>query len=68
MLPNGFKPNLAVSSDKEDDFKIYLFDKYMPDTPWCSRMIALESSKTYLPVWLLWNQVRPTFYIVVSKD
>jgi len=41
--------SFCMSADKEDEFKIYLFDKYIPDTPWCSRMVALESSKTYLP-------------------
>jgi DNA ligase 1 len=41
--------SFCMSADKEDDFKIYLFDKYIPDTPWCSRMVALDVNKSYLP-------------------
>lgn len=41
--------SFCMSADKEDEFKIYLFDKYLPDTPWCSRMLALEGTKACLP-------------------
>ena len=41
--------SFCMSADKEVEFKIYLFDKYIPDTHWCSRMVALEAVRSYLP-------------------
>lgn len=34
--------SFCMSDYKEDDFKIYLFDRYIPNTPWLMRYISLD--------------------------
>lgn len=41
--------SFAMSEDKIDDFKIYLFDKYIPNTPWINRYISLNQLQDKLP-------------------
>lgn len=37
--------SFCMNDYKEDDFKIYLFDRYIPNTPWVSRFISLDVVK-----------------------
>lgn len=34
--------SFCMNDYKEDDFKIYLFDRYIPDTPWLDRYQSLD--------------------------
>lgn len=41
--------SFCMSADKEDDFKVYLFDKYIPDTPWIDRFSKLITDQSEYP-------------------
>lgn len=41
--------SFCMSADKEDEFKIYLFDRYIPNTPWIDRFSSLILDQSKFP-------------------
>lgn len=41
--------SFCMKADNEDDFKVYLFDKYIEDTPWIIRYMKLTESIYGIP-------------------
>ena len=51
--------SFAMKADKVDDFKVYLFDKYLPNTPWIKRYLSIATKEFPANV-----EVLPHYFVV----